>query len=93
MTAHKAVAFFASELAALPPQHGTVNCPSDDGSQVVAILTYRQWRSLAVSVGLRGCDIATNGKVSRTASGFRTPSAKVPPLVDQLERIVPLSGS
>lgn len=93
LTAHKAVAFFASELAALPQQHGTVNCPADDGSRVVATLTYPQSRSLAVSVGLRGCKTATNGMVSRTASGFGSPSEKVPPLVDQLERILPLTGS
>jgi hypothetical protein len=83
------VAFFAGELAALPPQHGTVVCPADDGSQVVAILTYPQSRTLAVSVGLRGCETATNGTVSRTASGFGTPPEKVPPLVNQLEHILP----
>jgi hypothetical protein len=93
LTAHKAVAFFASELGALPDQHGTVVCPVDDGSQVIARLTYPHSRSLAVSVGLRGCEIATNGTVSRTASGFGSPSEKVPPLVDQLERILPLTGS
>lgn len=36
LTAHKAVAFFAGELAALPQQHGAVNCPADDGTEVVA---------------------------------------------------------
>ncbi|MGA8334422.1 MAG: hypothetical protein WB761_06760 [Solirubrobacteraceae bacterium] len=89
MTAHKAVAFFAGELDALPLPDGTVVCPDDDGSQVVATLTYPQSRSVAVSVGLRGCETATNGTVSRTASGFGSPPEKAPPLVDQLERILP----
>ena len=73
LTAHKAVAFFAGELDALPLPDGTVVCPDDDGSQVVATLTYPQSRSVAVSVGLRGCETATNGTVSRTASGFGSP--------------------
>lgn len=89
LTAHKAVAFFAGELDALPLPDGTVVCPDDDGSQVVATLTYPQSRSVAVSVGLRGCETATNGTVSRTASGFGSPPEKAPPLVDQLERILP----
>jgi hypothetical protein len=63
LTAHKAVAFFVSELAALPRQHAGVVCPEDDGSQVVATLRYPKSRSVAVSVGLRGCEIATNGTV------------------------------
>lgn len=93
VTAHSAVAFFARELDALPEQHGTVVCPNDDGSQVVAILTYPRSRTVAVSVGLGGCETATNGTVSRSASGFGTPSEKVPPLVDQLKRILPLTRS
>jgi hypothetical protein len=92
LTAHEAVAFFARELAALPEQHGTVACPADDGSQVIATLMYPRSRSVAVSVGLRGCETVTNGTVSRTASGFGTPTEKVPPLVHQLERILPLTG-
>jgi hypothetical protein len=84
LTAHEAVAFFAGELAALPRQHGGVVCPDDDGSQVVATLRYPKSRGLAVSVGLRGCEIATNGTVSRTASGFGTPPQKASPLVVSL---------
>lgn len=93
LTANKVVSFFAGELAALPQPHGTVVCPADDGSQVVATLLYSQSRSVAVSVGLRGCETATNGTVSRTASGFGSPPEKVPQLVDQLERILPPTGS
>jgi hypothetical protein len=93
LTAHKAVAFFAGELAARPRQHGGVVCPDDDGSQVVATLRYPKSRSLAVSVGLRGCETVTDGTVSRTASGFGTPPQKASRLVDQLERILPLTGS
>jgi hypothetical protein len=93
LTAHRAVAFLAGELAALPDQHGTVVCPADDGSQVLVTLTYPQSRSLAVSVGLRGCETATNGTVSRTASGFGTPSGKASPLVGQLERILPTNAN
>jgi hypothetical protein len=93
LTAHEAVAFFAGELAALPQQHGGVVCPDDDGSQVVATFSYPKSRSLAVSVALRGCETATNGTVSRTASGFGTPPGKASPLVVQLERILPPTGS
>jgi hypothetical protein len=74
-----AVAFFQRELDGLPEQqHGTVVCPDDDGSQVVATLMYSQSRRLAVSVGLRGCETATNGAVSRSASGFGSPQRKLP---------------
>jgi hypothetical protein len=88
-----AVAFFQRELDGLSEQHGTVVCPNDDGSQVVAALTYPQSRTLAVSVGLRGCETATNGTVSRSATGFGTPPEKAPPLVTQLERILPPTHS
>lgn len=92
LTAPKAVAFFAAELAALPRQHGPVACPEDDGSQVVAALMYPGRKDLGISVGLRGCETVTNGAVTRTASGFGTPPQKAPPLVHQLERILPLTG-
>ena len=82
------MAFFVSELAELPQPHGAVVCPADDGSQVVATLTYSPARSIAVSIGLGGCGTVTNGRVFRTASGFGTPPQRVPPLVDQLEHIL-----
>lgn len=63
----------------LPRQPAIVNCPSDDGSQILALLAYPNGRRVAVSVGLTGCEIVTNGSVSRTAAGT--------PLVGRLKQV------
>lgn len=75
-------------LQSLP--RGVINCPDDDGSQILALLAYPNRHVVTISVGLTGCRIVTNGSVVRTAVGVGSP----PPgdgqqLVSQLERLVP----
>jgi hypothetical protein len=52
-------------LRAAPP---LVACPMNDGSEIVATFLYRQAPPDAVAVGLSGCEIVSNGHVSRTGS-------------------------
>lgn len=59
-------------------------CPADDASEIVAHLAYRDGRAVTISVGLRGCKLATNGSVNRTATGGAHPST----IVAQLEQLV-----
>jgi hypothetical protein len=78
----------ARELDRLPPSPaGPVNCPNDDGSQILALLAY-PGRALTVSVDLAGCRLVTNGSVGRTAAGMGSPATLGPQLVAQLERLV-----
>ena len=58
---------------------GPVACPSDDGSEILALLRYPQGREVTISVHLTGCTPATNGSVSRMATQG---------LIAQLERLV-----
>lgn len=69
----------------LPSASGTFHCPLDDGSEIVALLTYPHERTVTISVGLRGCQTVTNGDLRRTAAG--TSGQPGPTLVAQLERL------
>jgi hypothetical protein len=69
----------------LPAATGTFNCPVDDGSAIVALLTYPHGRAVTISVRLRGCQSVTNGDLRRTASG--TNGQPGPALVAKLERL------
>jgi hypothetical protein len=69
----------------LPSASGTFNCPLDDGSEIVALLTYPHGRMVTISVHLRGCQMVTNGDLRRTAAG--TSGQPGPTLVAQLERL------
>jgi len=71
---------------------GAVACPSDDGSQIVAELGYRDGRGVPISVGLTGCRTVTNGSVNRDASGYGTPSRFGPALVVHLQRLLNHGG-
>jgi hypothetical protein len=61
-----------SELDRLPALTGSVACPFDDGSEIVALLVYPHGRHATISVGLTGCAVVTNGRVHRTAAGRRS---------------------
>jgi hypothetical protein len=69
----------------LPSATGTLNCPVDDGSQILALLAYPHGHAVSISVGLRGCQSVTNGDLRRTASG--TTGQPGPVLIAQLERL------
>ncbi len=75
------------ELDQLPVQHGTVVCPFDTGALVILRFAYRSGPGLDVRVELSGCEIADNGTVARSASGFGTPPEPVPPLVSELKKL------
>jgi uncharacterized protein YceK len=77
------VATIASELNRLPRfMRGSMACPNDDGSEIVARFAYRGGRQLTVLVGLSGCRAVTNGELARTAL-----SGSGPALVRELERM------
>lgn len=85
------VSGLAGELDALQPlPRGVLNCPEDDGSQIVALLAYPGRHVVTIGVGLTGCRVVANGSVTRTALSFRSPPAAFSlQLVPQLERLVP----
>jgi hypothetical protein len=46
----------------------TFHCPMDDGSEILAIFRYVDAPPDPISVGLTGCQIVSNGHLTRTAS-------------------------
>ena len=69
---------------------GPVNCPNDDGSQIVALLAYPNDHVVTISIGLTGCRGVGNGSVARSALPFgHPPPAFDPQLIAQLEAMVP----
>jgi hypothetical protein len=79
------VTTLVAELDQLPPFKGSYACPNDDGSQVVALLTYPNGRRVTVVAHLRGCSPVANGSVVRTALG--QPGQVGPKLLAQLARL------
>ena len=63
------------EFDRLPSAQGAYACPSDDGSEIVALLAYPDGHGVTVSVGLTGCETVTNGSVFRIAAGIGSPPA------------------
>lgn len=72
----------------LPALHGPVACPADDGSQILAVLTYARGPAVPVSVGLKGCELAANGALVRTAARIRHRHAAGRWLVRRLEHLL-----
>jgi hypothetical protein len=69
VTAHTTLTGVAAELNALPSQGNYVfHCPMDDGSEILAIFGYPSGTTDTVSIGLTGCQLVTNGRITRTAS-------------------------
>lgn len=67
---------------------GAVSCPADDGSEIVALVSYPGGHEVRISVGLTGCLQVTNGSVRRTASGYGPHPARGPRLLAELNRLV-----
>jgi len=64
------IAQIAAEFDSLPKlPRGIMACPFDDGSEIVATFRYPRARADVVDVGLAGCRVVTNGRLSRTAIG------------------------
>lgn len=66
---------------------GAIACPMDDGSQIVARLSYPGGHSVSISVGLSGCTRVTNGDVVRTALGIAPSPHSGPALLKRLEHL------
>jgi hypothetical protein len=66
---------------------GVIACPMDDGTEVVALLSYPGGHSVSISVGLRGCTRVTNGDVVRTALGIGPSPRSGPALLERLEHL------
>ncbi len=66
---------------------GAIACPMDDGSQVVALLSYPGGHAVSISVGLSGCLRVTNGDIVRTALGIGPSPRSGPALLARLERL------
>ncbi len=67
------------------PRH--VKCPESDDSEIVAQLAYPRHR-VTIALDLTGCQLATNGNLVRSASGFATKSAAGPELLSELRALV-----
>jgi hypothetical protein len=74
---------FITELDGLPELKGRVPCPMDDGSEITATFDYSHAATATVSVGLTGCRMVSNGRLTRTAES--TTGAR---LLDQLMKLV-----
>ncbi len=73
------VAQLAQELDTLPPfpTRHPFHCPSDDGSQIVALFAYASSQHVTVAVDRTGCNRVTNGDLVRIANGYQdTPVAQ-----------------
>lgn len=57
------------------------------GSEIIGLLSYTDGHAVTVSLGLTGCQTATNGSVRRTAAGIGSRRAFGPRLVAQLKRL------
>jgi hypothetical protein len=62
------VARLVGLLDRLPDMTSPVSCPNDDGSRIVALVSYPRRRVLPLDVALRGCQTVSNGRVHRTAA-------------------------
>jgi hypothetical protein len=71
------------EFDNLPARSGLTSCPMDNGSAILALFGYAVLPTDEVSVGLSGCQVVTNGRVTRTAS-----LGPGPALVAELSRLV-----
>ena len=77
-------------LPALGP--GVLVCPFDDGSEIVALLSYPDRHAVAISVGLLGCATVSNGNLHRTASGIGSPRRLGTQLLVELEHLTGYRG-
>jgi hypothetical protein len=87
VTSPKQVATLIAEFDSLKQLPGTVSCPSDNGSQVLALIAYPHRHHVTISVGLSGCSLVRNGDITRTAANFAGHNPQGPRLAEQLKRL------
>lgn len=63
------IARLTAELDSLPTLRRGIFCPFDDGREIVATFRYPRAPADVVDIGLAGCRIISNGRLSRTAIG------------------------
>jgi hypothetical protein len=61
VTAHREIAALVAELNALPSLPKLVNCPFDDGGEIVATFAYKNG-DMVVLVGLTGCRVVRGSR-------------------------------
>lgn len=66
------------EMNSLPNLQRGTKCPKDDGAAILVRGTRNNGKTVKVKVGLSGCQIVTNGVVTRTASAS--------PLIEELRQ-------
>ncbi len=76
-----------NQLPPFPP--GAFACPSDDGTQILALLAYPNGKQVTIAVSLTGCEGVTNGDVDRVANGYGSHPRVGPDLLSELERLDP----
>jgi hypothetical protein len=85
VTGRAEVESIAAALNTLPVSRGVFSCPMDDGSEIIATFVYAQRTSVAIRIGLRGCETVTGTHPPvRTAAH---PAGQR--LIARLERLVP----
>lgn len=88
LTASSVTKRLLADFDRLPPPPLHVRCPEDLGSEIVAYLAYPAGHRVAIAVSLTGCQLATNGELVRSASGFATSNRSGPALLAELRRLV-----
>jgi hypothetical protein len=69
VTSGARIGSLTAEFDSLPKLGRGILCPLDDGSEIVATFRYPRARADVVDVGLTGCRVVSNGRLSRTATG------------------------
>jgi hypothetical protein len=85
ITSPTLIADISDEMDALKPFPKSINCSSDDGSLILALLAY-PGHQLTVEVDRSGCQGVSNGDVTRIANGYQTPAE--PELERQLNALL-----
>lgn len=93
ITAPALLSHLSGELDALPrypKSPAATSCPSDDGSQVLALLAYPGGERVVVAAALTGCQAVTNGDVTSLANGYaNTPNG--PRLLSELKSLTAIA--
>ncbi len=85
---HRMIRQLVGRFDALPsPPPAAVICPMGDGSQILALLSYRRGHTVTVSFELTACNDVTNGDLYRTTANFGATNPRGQRLLAQLEQL------
>lgn len=87
VTSRATIRELTDELDSLKQLPDGVHCPNDDGSKIIAVLSYPTHHQLTIAVGLSGCELVTNGDLHRTAANIAGQNPQGPKLIAQLKRM------